>query len=238
MNPRPLGYETNDTRLRHPASSLATALASANSRQQVSCGLACLPHLTASPPCPVYKPVYRSGSLACADPTRRTHAPADHPAPPAPHSADPSQGGTRLASPRRDGPHRITEGQRDVVSRQTRTPRVRGPVPSGTRISHRATARHGKLMFEGPNPVPFEQNDSGRVGAWRPGAGMSVQILLMCALEWLSASAGNDRAVLLWSPPGAGLAAAPTLLAVWRALASAGTNPAPRGIDGASVTRR
>lgn len=44
---------------------------------------------------------------------------------------------------------------------------------------------------------------------------MSVQILPMCALEWLSTLAGNDRAVLLWSPPGAGLAAARALLAVW-----------------------
>jgi len=45
---------------------------------------------------------------------------------------------------------------------------------------------------------------------------MSVQILPMCALEWLSTLAGNDRAMLLWSPPGAGLAAARALLAFWR----------------------
>ena len=88
-----------------------------------------------------------------------------------------------------------------------------------------------------PDRLPIR--DSGRVGAWRPGVAMSVQILLMCALEWLSTLAGNDRAVLLWSPPGAGLAAARALLAVWRG----GPRQVPcksgtRGIDGAGVTRR
>ena len=42
--------------------------ATANLRQQVSRGLAYLPRLTASRPVRVYKPVYRSGSLPCADP--------------------------------------------------------------------------------------------------------------------------------------------------------------------------
>ena len=152
MNLRPLGYETNDTRLRRPAQSLVTSLASANLRQQVSRGLACLPHLTASRPVrftnPFTDPVPWPALIPPTTLAHRLIVPHHR----ASLTPEIPVGSTRLASPRRDGPRRITQGQSDGVSHQSRAPRAQGPVPSGTRISKEATARHRKLSFDGPEP--------------------------------------------------------------------------------------
>ena len=117
------------------------------------------------PSCPVYKPVYRSGSLACADPTRRTRTPADHPVPPAPHSGDPSRGGARISKVLAVTGHAESRGERADLSRQTRTLRVRGSVPAAPASASRPLPVTESYRSIDPDLVPFEPCRIGRVSS-------------------------------------------------------------------------
>jgi hypothetical protein len=159
LNPRPLGYETYDDRLPRLAASLVTALASANLRQQVSRGLACFPHLTASRPVRFTNPFTDPVPWPAPIPARRTRTPADHPVPPAPHSGDPSRGGARISKVLAVTGHaEFTGGERADVSRQTRTPRVRGSVPAAPASASRPLPVAESYRSIDPDLVPFEQN--------------------------------------------------------------------------------
>jgi hypothetical protein len=172
LNLRPLGYETNDNRLRRPAQSLVTALASANLRQQVSRDFACLPHLTASRPVrftnPFTDPVPWPALIPPTTLAHRLIIPHHR----ASLTPEIPVGSTRLASPRRDGPRRITQGQSDGVSHQSRAPRAQGPVPQrhphqqeGHRPPQKAIVRWTRTQCHS-NRTPTLRD--GQVRRWKP----------------------------------------------------------------------
>jgi hypothetical protein len=161
LNPRPLGYETNDTRLLCLASSLVIMLVLVNGRRK-SPAARSVSDRSARPAASVHKSVYRTGSPTWADSRCRTSCPAGlashrHPKDARSWNRAAQPDDTQLRPPAHRPSRKVNNPPDGRQSHWNRTPTMRSP-----------TWRHRQDSLDTDRPAlaRVRMSASGWAGTW------------------------------------------------------------------------